>query len=95
MTKQMTKTKLKARVLELFPDLETEGWRWDKTEAGEPLALIRMTFSFTGLANGDLLLCTPIPNSGQVGVYRIRTDNHYVLERLENDPFATRPGRLN
>ncbi len=85
----MTRDELTARILELFPPLaDVEDWRWDKTEAGEPIVLIEMNASFTGLDNGDVLLCGSIPNTRQVGVYRIKPDNRYVLKRLEGDPFA-------
>jgi hypothetical protein len=35
-----------------------------------------------------VLLCGPIPNTRLIGVYRIKPDNRYLLERLEDDPFA-------
>ena len=35
-----------------------------------------------------MLLCEPIPNTTMLGVYRIKPDNRYVLERLEQDPFV-------
>jgi hypothetical protein len=35
-----------------------------------------------------VLLCAPIPNTRLIGVWRIKTDNRYVLERLDPDPFA-------
>ena len=50
--------------------------------------LIEYNASFTGLANDDVLLCGPIPNTRLIGVWRIKPDNRYVLERLEDDPFA-------
>lgn len=85
----MTRDELTERILELFPTLgEVEDWRWDETEAGEPIVLIEMNASFTGLDNGDVLLCGPIPNTRLIGVYRIKPDSRYFLERLEGDPFA-------
>lgn len=85
----MTRDELTDRILELYPPLgDVEDWRWDETEAGEPIVLIEMHGSFTGLDNGDVLLCGPIPNTRLIGVYRIKPDNRYVLERLEPDPFA-------
>jgi hypothetical protein len=47
-----------------------------------------MHASFTGLDDGDVLLCTPIPNTTLIAVYRIKPDNSFVLEQLERDPFA-------
>jgi hypothetical protein len=85
----MTRDELTDRILELFPPLGDVGeWRWDQTEAGEPITMIESHASFTGLDNGDVLLCGPIPDTRLIGVYRIKPDNRYALERLEDDPFA-------
>jgi hypothetical protein len=85
----MTRDQLTERILELFPPLgDVEDCRWGDTEAGEQIVLIEMNASFTGLDNGDVLVCGPIPNTRVIGVYRIKPDNRYVLERLEEDPFA-------
>lgn len=85
----MSRDELTDRILELFPPLaDVAPWDWDETEAGEPIVLIEMNASFTGLDNGDVLLCGPIPNTRLLGVYRIKPDNRYALERLEGDPFA-------
>jgi hypothetical protein len=85
----MNRDELTDRILELFPPLgDVEDWRWDETEASEPVVLIEANASFTGLDNGDVLLCGSIPNTRLIGVYRINPDNRYVLERLEDDPFA-------
>ena len=85
----MTRDELTDRILALSPPLaDVEDWRWDETEVGEPIVLIENNASFTGLDNDDLLLCSPIPNTRMIGVWSIKPDNRYVLERLDDDPFA-------
>jgi hypothetical protein len=44
--------------------------------------------TFTGLDTGDVDLTAPVPNTSQIGVWRINPSGHYVLVGLMDDPFA-------
>ena len=85
----MTRDELSDRILGLFPPLGNVGdWRWDETGAGEPIDTDRDERVLHRLENGDVLLCGPIPNTRLIGIYRVKPDNRFVLERLDRDPFA-------
>ncbi len=86
----MTRDELTDRILDLFPQLaEVEPWDWAETEEDEPVVLIERHASFTGLDGRAVDLTSPIPNSGKIGVWRIKPDGHYELKGLMDDPVVT------
>jgi hypothetical protein len=76
----MTRDELTDRVIELFPPLaDAKPWEWAETDEGEPVLCVERHATFTGLDDGDVDLTAPIPNTEQIGVWRIDTTGHYTL----------------
>ena len=85
----MTRAELTDRILELTPPLrDVEGWDWDETEAGGPIVTIGNYNTFSGLDNGDLLVCGPVPDTTLTALFRVKPDNSGALVRLEPEPLA-------
>jgi hypothetical protein len=53
------------------------------------VVLIEGHCTFTGLDTGDVDLTAPITGTAQIGVWRIDTDNRYVLMAIGDDPIVT------
>jgi hypothetical protein len=84
----MTRDQLTNRVLELFPKLaEVRPWEWAETEEDEPVVMIEKHATFTGLDGGAVDLTSPIPNTTQIGVWRIEPGGDYALKGLADDPI--------
>ena len=53
------------------------------------MVVVKKPASFTGLDSGDVELITPIPNTSNIGVWRIEPSGHCALKGLAEDPIAT------
>ena len=85
----MTRAELTDRILELSPPLgDVEDWYWDETEAGAPIVTIGNYNTFSGLHNGDVLVCGPVPDTTLTAVFRVKPDNSGFLARVEPEPLA-------
>jgi hypothetical protein len=86
----MTRDELTDRIIELFPQLaDVEPWDWAETEDDEPVVMIEKHATFTGLADGAVDLTAPVPNTTQIGVWRIEPSGRYELKGLMDDPIVT------
>jgi hypothetical protein len=90
LARDQTREELTDRICELFPKLaEVEPWEWAETDEDEPVVMIENHATFTGLDGGAVDLTAPIPNTPQIGVWRIEPDGRNELKGLIDDPIVT------